>query len=191
VLDLVGGRLFPWEERRVYALGSESSPSVDAAVAASAVGAGVDLRRLGVSILEPYPGMARSDYGPFRDRKLPFVFFSTGSPWYYHTEHDDADRIDVPKLARSADLAVRTVRALADGDADPSWGPVDAWARTAEGAAESLKEIAAHREDLGLTGDQVAELEALRAKAAETRDPAVLQRCSMKILTIVRAKKAP
>jgi Zn-dependent M28 family amino/carboxypeptidase len=191
VLDLVGGRLFPWEERRVYALGSESSPAVDSAVSGAASGAAVDLRRLGVSILEPFPGMARSDYGPFRDRKVPFVFFSTGSPWYYHTEHDDAERLDYPKLARSADLAIRTVRALADGEADPAWAPIDAWTRTAEGAAESLKEIAAHREELGLGEDQVRELESLRAKAAETRDPAVLQRCSMKILTIVRSKKAP
>src|SRR2546430_5567388 len=36
----------------------------------------------------------RSDYGPFRDRKVPFLFFTTGTHPDYHRATDLPDRID-------------------------------------------------------------------------------------------------
>ena len=33
----------------------------------------------------------RSDYGPFRSRKVPFLFFSTGENPCYHTPEDVAE----------------------------------------------------------------------------------------------------
>lgn len=191
VLDLVGGRFFPWEERRLYALGSESSRGVDDVVGGMEKGSGLELRRLAVGVLEPFPGMARSDYGPFRDRNVPFVFFSTGTPWYYHTEHDDLSVIDFPKLARVGALVERVVEGLSAAAEQPRWSPADAIARTKAAVAETIQEIQDHREDLGLTDAALQELKTLRLQAAESVDLAGLQRCLMKILTLAKQRKQP
>lgn len=191
VLDLVGGRLFPWEDRRLYALGSESSPVLDAVLGGLEQGSDLELRRLSVGILEPFAGMARSDYGPFRDRKVPFVFFSTGSPWYYHTEHDDPDVIDFRKLALVGAHVGRVLTGLASAPERPRWEPFDASARTRSSVAETLREILDHRETLGLPVELTRELEGLRVQTAEAGDVAALQRALMKILTVVKTRKQP
>ena len=41
----------------------------------------------------------RSDYGPFRSRGIPFLFFTTGENPRYHTPNDTAETLDYPKLA--------------------------------------------------------------------------------------------
>ncbi len=191
VLDLVGGRLFPWEDRRLYALGSESSPALDALLGGLEPGSDLELRRLSVGILEPFAGMARSDYGPFRDRKVPFVFFSTGSPWYYHTEHDDPDVIDFRKLARVGAHVGRVLSGLAAAPERPRWEPFDAAARTRASVAETLREVLEHRETLGLPAELIRELEGVRVQTAEAADVAALQRALMKILTAVKTRKRP
>lgn len=101
--DLIGGNFVEWEKDRVYALGAESSPELRALLESSAKGAALDVAPAGVYMIEPVgPILARSDYANFRAKKVPFVFFSSGTPWYYHTPHDDVERLNFEKMEKAA-----------------------------------------------------------------------------------------
>jgi hypothetical protein len=191
VMDLVGGRFLPWEDRRLYALGSECSPVLDDLLARTEEGAGLELRRLSMAALEPYPGMARSDYGPFRDRRIPFTFLSTGTPWYYHTEHDDPEVLDFPKLARVAEWVRRLVEAIAESPERPRWVPVEAKARSVAALLGSLKEILARADEFGLEAPVRADLEDHVRRLSGDPDLTSLQKAMMAILTVARSAKRP
>lgn len=63
----------------------------------------------------------RSDYGPFRDRKTPFLFVSTGQSKDYHTVRDTADKINYQQVtAISQGLSILAKR-LANLDRPPAW----------------------------------------------------------------------
>lgn len=111
--DLIGGDFVPGEERRVYALGSEYSAELWDHVGAEVREAALEVRRVGIYLIEMMG--PRSDYGPFRDARVPFVFLSTGTPWYYHTEYDDLDRINYAKMAAIGPFCERLIRRTADG----------------------------------------------------------------------------
>lgn len=66
-------------------------------------------------LIEPLPGSARSDYGPFRDKGVPYVFFTTGTPWYYHTPDDTKDKIDFKKLDIISDFIFKFVLTIGFG----------------------------------------------------------------------------
>lgn len=135
--DLIGGQFLPGDEERFYVVGAESSPELLAA-ASRPGGPGLRPAASGAHVIEPMgPDFARSDYGSFRRWKVPFVFLSTGTPWYYHTEYDDLSRVDVAKMARIAGWVFPVLRSVADGDARPRWSP----------AAPALKDEAALLDD--------------------------------------------
>ena len=188
VFDLVGGDFLPWETDRAYAFGSASSEALDRAVARAEVD-GLEVTRLGAYLLEPLPGLARSDYAPFRDREVPFVFFSTGTPWYYHTEHDDPGVINWAKLLRVARFARQVVAAVASGPR-PVFRRAASRAGDAEAIGAALDRVLARREDLR---DREGALDAaakLRWEilAAAEPDPRLLQKAMNVLLTIARAQ---
>lgn len=116
IFDLVGGRFFRWETDLLYAMGSESSEQLSSVVRSTKVD-GLIVRPLGIFLIEPFPDFARSDYAAFRAKSVPFVFFSTGTPWYYHTEHDTPEVVDFPKLTKVA-LYAKDVVAATSSAAD-------------------------------------------------------------------------
>ena len=126
-LDLVGGSFLPGDERRVFALGAECSQELSRHIDWLRYREGpLQIERAGIYAIEPAgPIMARSDYSPFRLKKVPFVFFSTGTPWYYHTAHDDPERLDFAKLGHVADLVALLTQMLAGiplpNHEDPVW----------------------------------------------------------------------
>jgi len=78
-------------------LGSETSPRLRKVVEEMKPEKGLTVGRLGADLIG-----TRSDYGPFRDRKVPFLFFSTGQHPDYHKPSDTPDKIDYEKVRRSA-----------------------------------------------------------------------------------------
>ena len=119
--DLIGGDFYPTEGNRIFALGSESSPEL-AEIVGSASRDGLDVARAGIYIIEPF-GFSRSDYRWFRDRKIPFVFFSTGTPWYYHSSHDTIDKINWAKIVKAGRFAWHVVNGVANDDKRPTFRP--------------------------------------------------------------------
>ena len=118
--DLVGGNFTSWEQGRIYALGSESSPQIrETLLDRVEKEKSVEVAPAGVYIIDMAgPGIlgARSDYCAFRAKKVPYVFFSTGTPWYYHTESDDPERLDYEKMQAAGRFVFRLMAEMAGED---------------------------------------------------------------------------
>jgi hypothetical protein len=63
----------------------------------------------------------RSDYGPFRTRGIPFLFFTTGENPHYHRPSDLADTINYPKLTTISQIIYQVVARAALAPAVPRW----------------------------------------------------------------------
>jgi Zn-dependent M28 family amino/carboxypeptidase len=93
--DMLGRSMANVMTEYVFALGSETSPQLRKLVQDVKPPDGLKIGRLGADLIG-----TRSDYGPFRDRRVPFLFFSTGQHPDYHRPTDTPDRIDYEKLRR-------------------------------------------------------------------------------------------
>lgn len=117
--DLIGGSLAGIESPYVFVMGVEHVPGfsprlIDAARGLDAIKVG----ELGTDIVG-----VRSDYGPFRARGIPYLFFSTGENPRYHTPDDKPETIDYAKLTAIVELVSRFVDRAARVDRLPSWSP--------------------------------------------------------------------
>jgi hypothetical protein len=155
-MDMMGGDFLPRDTTSLYVLGAENSPELKEAVGRVSPIDGLDLRSLGVNVIEPLGEIyARSDYGSFRAKKIPFVFLSTGQPWYYHKPEDDADRLNYGKMEKGAHFVHGLLLEIAALDARPRY-------QKQQGiTVEDLKVVAGilrrlHPEDLDLTTDEIA-----------------------------------
>ncbi|HEX3759460.1 MAG TPA: M28 family peptidase [Kofleriaceae bacterium] len=111
-MDLVGHRLGPAglpDEvgASLFALGAErSAGTCDLVASLKRAEPGVVVRPVDADIIPPL-----SDYGPFWDEQVPFLFLSAGRSRVYHTPDDTPDKLDYPKLAATARWLTRFVRA--------------------------------------------------------------------------------
>ncbi len=114
--DMIGRSLGDLPLPTVFVLGSEHAPLLQEVLDDVQVPAGLEVARLGIDLIG-----TRSDYGPFRDRQVPFLFFSTGEHPDYHTPQDDSSRIDAAKVARISSLILSVALNVADRDDPPEW----------------------------------------------------------------------
>ena len=87
----------------------------------------------------------RSDYGPFRSRAIPFLFFTTGENPRYHTSDDTPETLDYPKLTAISRMIGQVVRKAARGARGPPLAveprqPVCRGRRHPRGARHSFEE---------------------------------------------------
>jgi Zn-dependent M28 family amino/carboxypeptidase len=112
-MDLVGHRFGPKgvpDEvgASLFALGAERSLGTHDLVASlKRAEPDVIVRAVDAEIIPPL-----SDYGPFWDRRIPFLFLTVGRSNVYHTPEDTPDKLDYPKIAATARWLTRFVRAL-------------------------------------------------------------------------------
>ena len=116
--DLIGRSLGDLPFPAVFVFGSERAPELRAALNIVGTPQGLEVCRLGTDIVG-----TRSDYGAFRDREIPYLFFSTGEHPDYHTPGDTPDKIDYDKAARIASLMLKVTRHVADQPGSPTWSP--------------------------------------------------------------------
>ncbi len=116
--DLLGRSLGDLPLPAVFVVGSERSDEVRQTLDRLRPPEGLELARIGGDIVG-----TRSDYGPFRDFRIPFLFFSTGEHPDYHTPRDTPDRIDFAKVARVSNVILTLARRVADADEAPRWQP--------------------------------------------------------------------
>lgn len=115
--DLIGGALGGVCQRDLFVMGSEHEPALRPAIRRAGEDLPLRIAMVGSDLLF----FDRSDYGPFRARQVPYLFFSTGETPRYHTPRDTPDQIDYPKLEAVSQLIGNLVRQTANADALPGW----------------------------------------------------------------------
>jgi hypothetical protein len=114
--DMLGRSMANVMDEYVFALGSETSPQLRRLLERVKPATGLSIGRLGADLVG-----TRSDYGPFRDLRVPFLFFSTGPHRDYHRPTDLPDRLDYVKL-RKICLWISDLTWHLANDADaPAW----------------------------------------------------------------------
>lgn len=114
--DMIGRSMANIMDEYVFCLGSESAPQLRKLVEGVKPAGGIKVGRLGADLVG-----TRSDYGPFRDRRVPFLFFSTGQHPDYHRTTDTAERVEYEKLKHISDWIAALTRRLADDAEPPAW----------------------------------------------------------------------
>lgn len=91
-LDMVGAKFFPGMENTLLALGSEYGKGLQQTLL-STNARGLNIIQAPVYLIEVL-GLPRSDYASFRAQGIPFIFYTGGSPFHYHTTMDTSEHID-------------------------------------------------------------------------------------------------
>lgn len=116
--DMIGRSIGNLPLPCVFVMGSEHGTGIDEAIDEVGHPEGLEIARLGIDLIGSIP---RSDYGPFRDREIPFLFFSTGEHPDYHTRRDTPERIDYGKVSRVSSMINRLTQHVADCEQAPEW----------------------------------------------------------------------
>ena len=97
----------------------------------------------------------RSDYGPFRTRKIPYLFFSTGENPCYHSPKDTADTLNYPKLTAISRVILGVVRQATVAAEVPAWRPLpDNPLAEAVAVRDVLRTLLEHRQALKIAPAQ-------------------------------------
>lgn len=162
VADLLGRSMGGLDEM-AFALGSESADALRASVADVKPESGLSIGRLGADLVG-----TRSDYGPFRDRKIPFLFFTTGTHRDYHRPTDTAEKIDYAKLGRISRWIGDVTQQLADAPTAPVWSPrTDSDLVEAETVHRLLARVLERQKDFPLNAEQKASVTGARDRLQE------------------------
>jgi hypothetical protein len=136
----------------VFVIGSEHAPELRPWVENAARDQPLTVGLLGADLLV----LNRSDYGPFRNRNIPFLFFTTGENPRYHTPDDAPDTLDYRKLTAISQMIHQVVVDAAMAPALPRWRSVpDNPFAEAVTIRDVLQILAKNSEQLKLGGPQL------------------------------------
>lgn len=116
VADMIGRSLAGLDLNTVFVMGSEHSPQLISALDAAVTSEELHIARLGIDLIG-----TRSDYGPFWNEEIPFLFFSSGEHPDYHKPTDTADKIRYRQVTMVTDLVRQLTTTLASADETPTW----------------------------------------------------------------------
>ncbi len=149
--DMLGRSMANVMDEYVFALGSEKCERLRQLLEQVKPEEGLKIGRIGADLIG-----TRSDYGPFRDRRVPFLFFSTGQHPDYHQPTDLPDRIDYVKLRKIAVWIAALTWRLANDNETPVWSeaglPADL--NEVETISLLLSRVLAHPGAYPLTSEQ-------------------------------------
>lgn len=151
--DMIGRSLGGVCKQHVFVMGSEHAPGMRPWITESARGRPVSVGLLGSDLLI----LNRSDYGPFRAKRIPYLFFSTGENPLYHTPGDVAETVDYPKLTAISRVIHGVVKKAANEETSPKWNSApDHPLQEALTIREVMRCLLDHREELKIGAAQVA-----------------------------------
>lgn len=116
VADMIGRDVVDVDTPLVFSLGSEHAPELRKLIQQARTEDAVDVGYMGIDLIGN-----RSDYAPYRDRKIPFLFFSTSEHGDYHRPTDTPSRVDYEKLAAISRMICRIVDQAARAPRLPAW----------------------------------------------------------------------
>src|SRR5271166_3186105 len=115
--DMIGRALAGVCENYDFVLGTEHAPGLRPWIDQAAKDRPLTVGLLGSDLLV----LNRSDYGPFRSRQVPYLFFSTGENPRYHSPEDRAETLDYPKLTAISQIIHRVTETAASAATVPRW----------------------------------------------------------------------
>ncbi|NJN14607.1 MAG: M28 family peptidase [Planctomycetes bacterium] len=160
--DILGRDLMDATEGLLFCTGAERSDTLFDLVAKAPHPPGVELLFTGADVVGD-----RSDFAPFRDKKVPFLFFSTGEYRDYHAATDTAERVDMGKLERETRLILEASRRIL---AAPRARYLDEPAlrvEEAKGLERVVAQLLAKRDQLGLSTGEALMAEGFRVSLAQ------------------------
>jgi hypothetical protein len=197
-MDMMGGNFFPRDTTSLYALGAENSPQIAEAMRKIPKIEGLDVRPMGVNLIEPLGDIAaRSDYGSFRLKKVPFVFLSSGQPWTYHKPEDVVERLNLVKMEKGAAFVRRLLLDLAAVEARPRYVRQQGTSlEDLKAISETVRRFLEHPEDLDVKEEELGVLKAglaridevLKAGAITPADTEALQSMGVTLMTLAGRK---
>jgi hypothetical protein len=114
--DMIGRSLGNLPLPTVFVMGSEHATTLKTLLDEVGSPRGLEVARLGIDLIG-----VRSDYGPFWNEKIPFLFFSTGEHPDYHSPRDIPERLDFHKVARVSSLVLKVIETSANAETAPAW----------------------------------------------------------------------
>ena len=133
----------------VFVMGTEHAPGLRPLIEDSARGRPVKVGQVGTDLML----IDRSDYGPFRARKVPYLFFTTGENPLYHTPRDTAETLDYGKLDAITRVILGVVQRAANADSLPKW---DSFPEPSLAEAVTIRDVLRmilnHREEFDIKG---------------------------------------
>lgn len=115
--DMISRALGGVCEKHVFVMGTEHAPALRPWIDRAASGRPLTVGLLGADLLV----LNRSDYGPFRSRGIPFLFFTTGENPCYHTPEDKPETLDYRKLTEISQLIHQVVMDAVSVPTVPRW----------------------------------------------------------------------
>lgn len=151
--DMIGRSLGGVCDGYVFVMGSEHAPALRPWIEQAATRrTHLKVGLLGSDLLL----LDRSDYGPFRSRKVPYLFFSTGENPCYHTPQDVPETLDYPKLESISRLICDVTRRAAGPEPAPRWAsPPDHPLAEAVTIRDAMRALYQNREHLEIGTVQV------------------------------------
>lgn len=115
-MDMLGRSVADLAPGHLFVMGSESSAGVEQQVLAAGQPKGGRTVRVGIDFQPGY-----SDYVPFKDAKIPYLFVTSGACEHYHQTGDIASRIEIAQLRARAAWCLDVVMRLANAKERPTW----------------------------------------------------------------------
>jgi len=189
--DMIGRSLGGVCRQDVFVLGSEHQPAVRPWIDQASAGQPVRVNLLGSDVLV----IDRSDYGPFRTREIPYLFFTTGENPLYHTPRDVAATLDYDKLTAISRIMAGVVRSASQAEVLPAWSAVPNYPTSEAASFRTIfQALLDHRDDLKIGAYQTALLkqairtaEAVVARGAMTADErtAIVRTAQIVLFTVL------
>ncbi len=104
----------------VFVFGADTSPGLKGFLDQACRGEPLRVGPIGNDLLI----VDRSDYGPFRSRSIPYLFFSTGENPDYHRVTDTSDTLNYDKALAATRVILGVLRSAANADRLAPWNGV-------------------------------------------------------------------
>lgn len=166
--DMIGRSLAGICDSYVFVMGSEHAPKVRPWITEAARSRPLTVGLIGTDIML----LDRSDYGPFRARQVPYLFFTTGENPAYHTPHDRPETVDYAKLETISRVILDVVSRAATAPERPTWAPVPDYGLAEVSTVRDLIRLFLEKEDIL----KIGATQRLLMKNAARRLDAILDR---------------
>jgi Peptidase family M28 len=189
--DMISRALAGVCEKNVFVFGSEHAPALRPWIDEAARGRNLSVGLLGTDLLV----LNRSDYGPFRSKSIPFLFFTTGENPRYHTPDDAPETLDYPKLTAISRTIAQVVRKAVDAEEIPHWqsSPDNPFAEAVairdvlEALARNSEQLKIGRPQLYVINNTLGSLDGIvkRGKIKPEERARVIQACRFVLFTVL------